>query len=224
MNWLKRIVGAVLDILFPPRCVICEKFLEKKGDFCPECITAARVFYHQPWKIPHVKSWHGLWQYGGAVRDSLVRFKFRSRRGYRKAYGRELAQKIRDSKVDYDVITWVPVSALRKLSRGYDQVALIARSVGEELDQRPQRLLVKWRHNRKQSKLRGIELRKRNVQGVYRIAKGAEVKGKRILLLEDIITTGATVSEAAKTLKAAGAKEVHVFCVAVANRYQSHSK
>lgn len=220
MSWGKQLIDRVVRFLFPPRCVLCEKLLvDGSGDICPECFTAARVFAHQPWNIPHVKSWHALWHYGGTVRDSLVRYKFWHRRSYCVTYGRELAQRIRESKVSYDTISWVPISFLRKVGRGYDQVELVAEVVGRELGQAPVRLLHKYRHNRKQSTVRGIENRRRNVRNVYRIENGAEVKGKRILLLEDIITTGATISEASRVLKENGAKEVHAACIAVANKY-----
>lgn len=220
MKHLRNAIDRILDLLFPSRCVLCAKFLEEEGgDLCPECATSVRVFSYQPWKIPHIKSWLALWQYTGVVRDSLMRYKFGQRRSYCTTYGRELAQKIRDSKISYDVITWVPVSALRKFSRGYDQVELIAEVVGRELGVAPVRLLHKHRHNRKQSTVRGLEKKKRNVRGVYRVPDAEAVRGKRILLLEDIITTGATIGEAAKTLKEAGAKEIHAACVAVANSY-----
>ena len=215
-----KLISKLGALLFPPRCVLCEALL--RGDdeeICPACKTAAKIFLHHPWKIDHVKSWYAMWQYGGAVRDSLVRYKFRNRRSYCRVYGRELALKLTEWKIEYDVITWVPVSALRKFRRGYDQVELIAESVGDHLGQSPQRLLHKWRNNRKQSTIRSIEARRKNVRGVYRMIPGADVKGKRVLLLEDIITTGATIGEAASVLKAAGAKEVHAVCVAVANRY-----
>lgn len=219
---MKSLLDSILCFLFPPRCVLCEKLLEGKGvDICPECLTAARVFAHQPWKISHLKSWHALWQYGGNVRESLVRYKFRQRRNYRVTYGRELAQKIRDSKVEFDLITWVPIHWLRKIGRGYDQVELLAEVVGRELGIQPVRLLHKRRNNRKQSTLRSLESRKRNVKDAYRITDGADLKGKRVLLLEDIITTGATIGEAARMLKEGGAKEVHGFCVAVASRYHT---
>lgn len=216
-----KLISKIVALLFPPKCVLCGGLLQaEKEDICPTCYTAARIFLHHPWKLTHVKSWHALWQYGGAVRDSLVRYKFRNRRSYCRTYGRELSRKLPDWKLEYDVITWVPVSRLRKFSRGYDQVELIAQEVGQHLGQTPQRLLHKWRNNRKQSTIRSLEKRQKNVRGVYRMAQGADVKGKRVLLLEDIITTGATVSEAAGVLKAAGAKEVHAVCVAVASKYQ----
>lgn len=215
------IVAALERLLFPTRCVLCSKLLEQEtGDICPECLTAARVFYHEPWKITHVKSWLAMWQYTGTVRDSLVRYKFWHRRSYCVTYGRELAQKLQNAKLTYDVITWVPISFLRRVERGYDQVELIAYEVGKHLNDKPVKLLHKHRHNRRQSSIRGFENRRQNVRGVYRVVSPEQVAGKRILLLEDIITSGATVSECAHVLKEAGAKEVHAACVAVASRYQ----
>ena len=114
----------------------------------------------------------------------------------------------------FDVLTWVPVSRLRKFCRGYDQVELLAQTVGWELGLKPVPVLQKLRNNRQQSKIRDAAVRRANVLGVYRVIYPDAVKGKRILLLDDILTTGATASEAARVLLTAGAKEVH--CAAVA--------
>lgn len=220
MKKLKSLILAVEKLLFPPKCVLCEGLMTEDGrDICIECENAAMVFFHEPWKIKHVKSWIVKWQYTGSVRSSLVRYKFMHRRNYCSTYARELVQKINSSNIRYDVITWVPISYLRLIERGYDQVELLAREVGRILEQAPVKLLHKYRHNRRQSGIRGLLARQRNVYGVYKVLKPEQIKGKRILLLEDIVTTGATVSECARMLKEAGAKEVHVACVAVASKY-----
>lgn len=116
----------------------------------------------------------------------------------------------------FDLITWVPVSRLRKLRRGYDQVELLAKYVGAELGMKPVRLLVKIRHNRAQSGIAGQAKRRANVLGAYRMVNPEQVRGKRILLLDDVITTGATAGECARVLLTAGAKEVHCGCIAAA--------
>lgn len=220
MKNVKKLASAVGRFFYPPRCVLCEKLLDgQENAVCPECLTVAQVFYHEPWHIPFVKSWIALWQYSGHVRDALVRYKFWHRRNYAPVFAHHLAQKLCQGKASYDVITWVPISFLRKVERGYDQVELIANALGREVGQAPVRLLRKRKHNKRQSGIRGLENRKRNVQGAYRAVNLQQIKGKKILLLEDIVTTGATVSECARMLKEAGAKEVHVACIAVANRY-----
>ena len=161
-------------------------------------------------------SFAAVWYYEGNVRRSLLRFKFGGARNYAAAYGRLLAMRIQNQYPDgFDVLTWIPVSRLRKLRRGYDQVELLAKTVGRELGMTPTPLLRKVRHNRPQSGIHGEAERRANVLGVYRLTQGVEIAGKRILLLDDILTTGATAGEAARVLKTAGAKEVH--CAAVAS-------
>ena len=91
---------------------------------------------------------------------------------------------------------------------------LLAKAVGKELGMKPERTLKKLRNNPPQSGMKDFSARRANVLGVYRVIDPENLRGKRVLLLDDIITTGATVSECARTLLTAGAKEV--YCVAVA--------
>ena len=118
----------------------------------------------------------------------------------------------------FDVLTWVPVSRLRRFRRGYDQVELIARSVGRELGMIPVPVLQKIRHNRPQSRIQDDAGRRANVLGAYRLKESQQISGKRILLLDDIFTTGSTVGECARVLRTAGAKEVHCAAIAAARK------
>ena len=117
---------------------------------------------------------------------------------------------------EYDILTWVPVSRLRRLTRGYDQVELLAKAVGKELGVAPVPTLKKIRHNRRQSGIHSEAERMANVLGAYRVLSPGEIRGKRILLLDDVLTTGATSGECARMLLTAGAKEVH--CAVIAAR------
>jgi predicted amidophosphoribosyltransferase len=120
----------------------------------------------------------------------------------------------REREDTFDLITWVPISRIRRLRRGYDQVELLAYAVCAELGVEPVSTLRKIRHNRAQSGIVGQAHRRANVLGVYTAVEPEKFIDKRILLLDDIITTGATISECARVLLTAGAKEVH--CAAVA--------
>lgn len=219
-------MGKLLDpiwrLLYPTQCVLCGRLLQDgRADLCKACEISAQVFPFTPWRIPHLKSWLPLWQYRGDVRGSLVRYKFYYRRHYCLTYGREMAKMLMRSGLEYDVVTWVPISFLRRVERGYDQVELLAHEVCKHLGCKSVKLLHKRKHNRRQSRLRTLEQRRRNVAGAYRAVNRELLEGKRVLLLEDIITTGATISEAARVLKEAGAKEVHGACIAVANRHSA---
>ena len=207
-------------IIFPPKCVLCRKILEKgESDLCRCCRMDAPEYSAGKRRPQFVDSFAAVWYYEGSVRGSLLRFKFRGARAYAESYGRLLAMKLLSAgSGDFDVLTWVPVSRMRKFRRGYDQVELIAKALGRELGVTPVPLLKKIRNNPQQSRIVGAAQRRANVLGVYQITDPKLVSGRRILLLDDILTTGATVSEASRVLLTAGAKEVHCAAVAAARK------
>ena len=117
-------------------------------------------------------------------------------------------------------MTWVPVSKKRLRQRGYDQAELLARMACHLWDTKPERLLTKIVENPAQSTLTEPAARRANVLGVYELVRGAEVCGKRILLIDDICTTGATLAECARVLQFAGAESV-VCCTVAHAREQT---
>lgn len=211
------IISAFLDILFPPRCAFCRRVLKsgselicehcrstlpftsdgggKTGDFFSDCV--APLYYE------------------GAVRDSLLRFKFKDATGYSKPYANLLADCIRAHyEGRYDLISWVPLSSGRLRERGYDQAMLLALDTALSLGDVAVCTLEKIVDAAKQSTVGSAEKRRANISGAYRAADAELIAGKRILLIDDIVTTGATLSECARTLLDAGAAEV--LCAAVA--------
>ena len=137
-------------------------------------------------------------------------------------YGAFLAERVRRQYPEgFDLITWVPTSPLRVMKRGYDQSHLIAKQLGKNLGMRPARLLFKWRHNKAQSGMASAALRRGNVVGVYRVLQRKKLAGKKILLIDDILTTGSTAGECARMLKTAGAEEVHCAVVAASSKEQN---
>lgn len=209
------------SVLYPDKCVLCQRLLaENETDLCRSCREKAPEYPKGKFKISFVARWTAIWYYKDDVRESLLRYKFLRRQPYGTVYGRLLAMKLLKSGfADFDVLTWVPISFLRRWKRGFDQSEVLANSVARELGCQAQPVLRKIRHNRRQSRLRSSAKRRANVLGAYRVRDASQIKGKRILLLDDIITSGATVSECAKTLLAAGAKEVICAAVAVADKH-----
>lgn len=203
-------------LLFPPKCVLCKSVLGKEEtDLCHTCRKEISDFPRPKRSIPFLESWTALWYYNGSVRNSLLRFKFSGRRSYAASYGRLLAMKLlREYPEGFEILTWTPISRLRRIRRGYDQVELLAQAVARELDMEPTQALTKIRNNPPQSGITGHAQRRANVLGVYRAVEPERFRGKRVLLLDDIITSGATASEAARVLLTAGAAEV--ICAAVA--------
>lgn len=208
----------MLRIIFPPKCILCARFLTKEEtDLCHDCRINVDLFPGSKTNIPFVAHWTSLWYYKDDVRSSIHRFKFGNRRHYASAYSRLLAMRLNDSIfLDSDLISWVPVSAIRRLRRGYDQSKLLADALGKELSLPVVQVLKKIRHTPPQSVLGHAPQRRANVLNAYKIVHPSMLAGKRILLLDDVVTTGATASECARMLLTAGAKEVNLATVAVA--------
>lgn len=215
----------LLNLFFPRKCVLCRELLSSdQTDVCHACRKDAPFVTKRKNKYSFVAGWAAIWYYKDNVRRSLLRFKFYRGRSQAAAYGRLLAMQLLAARPEgFDVLTWVPISPLRMLRRGYDQGKLLADALGRELHMTPVRCLRKIRHNRPQSGLTRASQRRANVIGAYRVCAPASVRDQRILLVDDIITTGATASECARTLLVAGAKEVFCGAVAVAENEKNHT-
>lgn len=210
----------LMHLLFPPKCILCGKLLKgEEQDLCRDCRGDSPEYPLRKEKFQFLDSFTAVWYYEGNVRRSLLRYKFYNSRNYAAGYGRLLAMKLLEAHPEgFDCLTWVPVSPLRKLQRGYDQVELLAKAVGRELGMEPVPLVKKVRHNRPQSGISGAAKRRANVLGAYREINRQQIAGKRILLLDDILTTGATAGEAGRVLLTAGAKEIHCAAIAAARK------
>ena len=213
---MRGALDRVLDLLFPPKCPFCGRVLDRPG-LCPACEKAL------PWtgEREGLRTLSGglrcaapLW-YEDPARAGVLRFKFQGASGAARALGPLVAQCAAERfSGEFDVVTWVPVSRRRLRKRGYDQAELLARAACRVWDAEPAALLRKTVHNAAQSTVQEAAARRANVLGVYELRPGAAAAGRRILLIDDICTTGATLSECARVLRDAGAAEV--VCAALA--------
>lgn len=215
--WKERL----LDLFFPPKCALCGRVgvhgvCEQCERTLPRMETALREGTGFGRCAVPLK-------YEGAVREALLRFKFHGARSAAEGLGMLLARcAAEELGGEFDVVTWAPVSDKRFRERGYDQSELLARAAAKQWDTKPVRLLRKRRDTPPQSGL-GAEARRGNVIGVYEAANAEEVKNARILLIDDIVTTGSTLSECVRVLKDAGAQSVVCACVASATT-QTHNE
>lgn len=210
------------ELLFPRKCILCRRFLGKdETDLCHRCRVDSPEYRYGRKKVPRTADLTAVWFYEGEVRDSILRYKFGNARHYASPYGRLLAMRIRQDLPEPDVITWVPISPKRLRERGFDQVELLAKAVSAELEIEAVPMLDKFRENKANSSLTSPEERRANVLGVYRPVSPKQICGKRVLLLDDIVTTGATASECARVLLTAGAEEVLFAAIAAAGNTQN---
>lgn len=213
-----RVGQWVLDLLFPPKCPFCTRVLDKpRSPVCPQCqgqlpwLTGERADR----RVEFADHCLSPLAYRGAVVESVHRYKFPGNPSYADAYGLLLAQCVRDHLDEpFDLVTWAPLSKKRRKKRGFDQGQLLAWAVARELDVPLKGTLVKTRHTPPQSGLDQAGERRANVLGAYCLAEGTQLAGLRVLLVDDVVTSGATLGECARLLKQAGAAQV--CCAALA--------
>lgn len=212
-----KLLDTLLDLLYPPRCAFCRELLpEGERGICRFC--EKKLPYVLPetpgQRFKNIENCVSPLYYEGAVRDSLHRYKFSSLTAYADIYSEFMGKCIDENRISCDIITWIPLSRRRLRKRGYDQAELLARLIAKRQGFDCIRLLKKRRDNPPQSGTGSPEKRRANVKGIYFCIEPELVKGKTILLIDDIVTTGATLSEAAGVLKKAGASAV--YCATVA--------
>lgn len=204
-------MSVLLDLLYPPKCPFCGRVLERGEDgMCALCQAEL------PWtEADDARSVDGcetclspLW-YRNGVPEGIYRYKFGGEQNYARLFGTLMAQCLADRcRRPIDLITWAPLSAKRLRQRGYDQAELLARQVGELSRLTVTSTLVKVKQTETQSDLEDDGARKANVSGVYQIRPGVNLTGKRVALVDDIVTSGSTLAECASRLREAGADAV----------------
>lgn len=218
------------ELLFPRRCMLCRRFLTRnETDLCRSCFAdmpsypaAAGNRGNGAKNEAHfLDSFTAVWYYEGDVRRSILRYKFYKAVYLAPKFGRFLAMRLSQQGLDQpDILTWVPVSRMRRLRRGYDQCELLARSAGRELGIPAKAVLRKRRNTPPQSSM-DASRRKANVLGAYEMRRGVDIREKTVVLLDDIITTGSTMNECARVLLTAGAKEVHGAALAATRNHKT---
>lgn len=219
----------IISLIFPARCPICNKIVQRQSFLCPDCIRdveriadqchgcgcpknaclCGRNGFHLQLTAPFA--------YKGNIRSAIHRFKFRDERELAQYFGEEIVKTVkRDfSQVDFDLVTCVPQTKKRRRERGYNQSALLAKSIAASLNLKlEENLLIKTRETANQHELKG-KSRLTNLKGAFSVSETAEIKGKIILLCDDIKTTGATLNECRKTLLKSGVKDVYCAAIAV---------
>ena len=205
----RAVLDGLLEFFFPTRCLFCRRL---SGPGVPVC-NACREKYpdvpaaNQTRRLAGLDCLSPLW-YADRARRALLRYKFRDASAYAPVFGNFMRKCLDENRVSCDSITWVPLSGRRLRQRGYDQARLLAEAVAAGEGLPCEALLEKVRDTPAQSGMGGREARRKNIAGAYRAICPARVAGKRILLVDDIVTTGETLRECARVLKAAGAKSV----------------
>lgn len=207
---LERLAG----LIFPAFCVTCSGPVAHAGlgALCESCWKGVHWLVG-PEGLRQGPAWHfdratAPGPFEGALRDAVHAYKFSGRTAFARPFARLLAQSMPEA----ELLCWVPTSAASLSERGFDPLGELGRALARSSGLPAYMGLRRSRPMRKQAEL-GREERWLNAKGAF--AAGPGVEGRRVLLVDDVITTGATLSECAAALKRAGAREVT--CIALAS-------
>lgn len=205
-----NILHVFSDLIWPRTCEICRRPVDRPGrHFCSECLN--RIPFVRPEDgddvLPDVVS---AVRFEEEAREAVNAYKFRRAVWLRDDFTDwlEAAAAARFDLAAVDIVLAVPMTVFGRRDRGYNQCDYLAAALAKRIDRTfRRRVLVRRGSPARQSTLTEDE-RRRNVVGTFAVAKPEWVRGRTVLLVNDILTTGATLGEAVKTLKAAGAARV----------------
>ena len=237
---MRRIGRAVVDGVLPPRCLACGKTIAEPDALCGRCWSGI-TFFAVPWcaacgaPFAHPmgegaicgacangrRSWdkaRSVLRYDKHSRHLVLGLKHGDRTHVAGAFGRWMHRAGGEVLADTDLLVPVPLHWTRLFQRRYNQAALLAQAIhsagGPEI---AADWLVRRRRTASQGHL-GPAARERNVRGAFAVQAGRSFAGKRVVVIDDVMTTGATVEECARVLKRSGAASVGVLTLARALR------
>ncbi len=222
---LSKVIGGVADLLLPQSCALCGELLDhSKPPVCPICREGFEEILPpvcqrcgQPYQgagvCPDCRQHDSAlvmlrsgFAFGGSMSRAITRLKYGHQRQLAPYLARILANELQPeiNFSSYDLLVAVPLHRKRLAERGFNQSALLARELGAalQIETAPQ-LLRRTRPTPSQSKTHGRRQRAENLRGAFTLRAGARIAGKRICLVDDVVTSGATLEACGLALKAA---------------------
>jgi ComF family protein len=236
MASLKPMLTLALDLLYPPQCSSCRIPVAAEGNFCSDCYSKLRMISHPvcdccgiPFAIPvpegtqcpeclvelpaFAKARAAL-VYDAISAPLITSFKFHDQQSGLPRYVSWMLNAAKPTLENVELIVPVPLHWRRLFKRRYNQSALFAYSVAKQIGVPCDvTVLKRVQYTRPQMRL-DRKTRLQNVTKAFAVANAASIHGKTVLLVDDVVTTGATANACAKALLKAGAKEVRVLSLA----------
>jgi ComF family protein len=208
----------LINLIYPKVCGMCGEI--SKNDICNKCKVKIKKWQQNKKHIYLTKNFDThmyIFDYQDIIRQRILQYKFKENTYIYRSFVKII---LNDKKIcgflkNYDIIIPVPISKQRKRARGYNQSELIAKEISKKIDNLAFRsdILFKTKNIVPQSSL-DKEKRGQNIKGAYCVKNAKFVQNKKILLLDDIFTTGSTVNECSRVLKLEGTKEIGVLTLA----------
>lgn len=203
---VKNIFSAVLDIIYPAddKCIICnaEDFI----GICSLCKSNIKRIQTQEEILSY-----GF--YGGILKELILAFKYDKNFTAGDILVDLLLSLIEEEKVDGDYICYVPMTKRSMKKRGFNQCEVIAEKIGDKLNIPVSKCLIKNK-NTKEQKTLSKEERMKNIEGVFDIKNKSKIYNKKVILIDDVVTTGATLLECKKLLEKNAVEKITILTIA----------
>ena len=230
MNQL-TIRDKICSIVFTNRCAICGEVVEFDAEICEECAAAEHIeqpvclrcgankkecFCKRQRRVPEYKAVCAPYYYEGSIARAVLNFKMQEIPALAHAQAREIALAVKRNykDVSFDYVTFVPMKKADERRRGFNQAELLAKEVARLLNLPCNAVVYKKRSTKTQKRQSGAD-RFINMYNAFEPLKNADIDGKTILLIDDVKTTGSTLSSVSLTLNAYGAKAVYCATFAI---------
>jgi ComF family protein len=236
-GFLRKVIGSSLSCLFPNRCFFCGAVLVGEACICPSCGSGMKPIppdrcvrcgapstgtAGKPAKdCPQCREFDwsfssnmSIFEFTGMTRDLVHQYKFRGRRSLHRFFA-DRALCVREYVLAHDVLVPVPLTPRRAAGRGFNQSELIARRIGRALAVPCLASTLKRRGTSPpQSGVPDLRTRVRNVRDQFFLRRSDAIRGRSVLLVDDVLTTGATASACARVLLDGGARKVDLLTIA----------
>ncbi|MGN0342923.1 MAG: double zinc ribbon domain-containing protein [Roseburia sp.] len=230
----------LLDILFPRRCPLCDQVIPMDRLICEPCsgklpylreplckkcgksLSDDRTEYCRDCsrKAHSFRAGRAVFSYEGRMRESLYRFKYANRREYGAFYGEQAAILYGSwiKRCGVEAVIPVPLHRKRRQKRGYNQAEIFARELADRVGLPVRTDLVSRVVNTRPQKELDVEQRRKNLKKAFTINRSI-VQLRKVLLVDDIYTTGSTVDAVTQVLRDAGVEEIYVLCISIGGGY-----
>lgn len=219
------LIERIIRLLYPAKCMVCETILKEESTafICESCKKDLKRYgrgFFRAAELPYIDGLFAAFNYIDGIETAIHAFKFKNQPRLSETIGGLLSEELSKYGVlpGFDYIVPVPMHPRKKRQRGYNQSELIAKQLGEFLNMEVRTdILKKTRYTRPQSKLKRND-RLHNLEGAFSVSPDVFVEGKRILLVDDVLTTGTTINTCAKILKDKGVNMIYGIVIAIAEK------
>jgi competence protein ComFC len=220
-SFFRAVFSGLLDFIYPPICPLCNGSIDHDGPLCSECLTSLFrdvqfISHNSKSDFKYLKGKIGFdnvlfcWAFTPEIETLIHMVKYQRGRKLGKTLGRIMGEQIREHVPDFSrrVFVPVPLHPVRRRERGYNQSEVLCRGVAEIVPITINaRVLIRKKHTQTQTLL-SAGARQENVRDAFLIRDGKSIENRRVVLVDDVVTTGATMQQCAKMLTQAGAASV----------------